>query len=89
MVLVRPVALISAKSAMLASILATAAQPPLFSNSLMRNSLNQTSPQTLVLFLLRNPTMITRTFPKLGFPLIPIRIGFEEPIKLGSNSAWS
>ena len=76
-----PVAETVAKSAIFASIDATAAIPPLLFKPDILNSLNQTSPViflpvpvgsvTLVLFLI--PTIKVLTSPKFGFPLIPSR----------------
>jgi aspartyl-tRNA synthetase len=89
------VAEILAKSARLASILATAAIPPLLSIPANRSSLNQTSPRigrsiksapvglnpVEVLFFI--PTIRFRTNPKLGFPRTP---NFSLPGRLASNS---
>ena len=75
-----------AKSAKFPSKLATAAQPPLFSNSDIRSSLNQTSPLESWVSLLLIPTINVRTKPKFGFPLIPSFNGFIFPAKLGSKS---
>src|SRR5690554_6953378 len=57
-----------AKSAIFASMLTTAAHPPLFSSSERRSSLNQTSPQRSLLVGFFTPNIMVRTFPKLGFP---------------------
>ena len=73
MVLILPVADTVAKSAILASIFTTAAIPPLLFISAMRNSLNQTSPRTLSVWLFLIPTIKVLTKPKFGFPLIPKR----------------
>ena len=78
-------ALTFAKSAILVSILTTAAQPPSLSNSDIRNSLNQTSPQEFIPvdpeFLI--PTINTLISPKFGFPFIATRCW---PVGNGENS---
>ncbi len=62
------------KSATLASIFTTAAQPPSFLRPDNLNSLNHTWPEVsskLLSFVFFTPNIITLTLPKLGLPLIP------------------
>ena len=70
-VCIRPVADMFSSSEAFASREPTAAQPPWFSSSATRNSLNQNSPLSPLLpdtFLI--PTIIARTLPNDGFPFI-------------------
>ena len=89
----RPVALTLAKSAILESMLTTAAHPPSLSRPDIRNSLNQTSPQAFVPvdpeFL--RPTIKTLISPKLGFPFIATRcwpVGKGENSETGISLSW-